>query len=57
MHVKEWMKQRLVLSGCMLIGLFLLGMITAEEVLIPALSVSNEVSYTLVLDAGHGGCR
>lgn len=57
MHVKEWMKQRLVLSCCMLIGILLLGVVTAEEVLISALSVPNEVSYTLVLDAGHGGCR
>ena len=53
--MKEWMKQRFVLSGCMLIGILLLGIVTAEEVLIPALSVPNEGSYTLVLDAGHGG--
>lgn len=55
MRMKDWMKQRFVLSGCLILGILLLGIVTAEEILLPAFSVPDPHPYTLVLDAGHGG--
>lgn len=53
--MKKWMKQRLLLFGCLTAGIILLGIFTAEEMLMPVFSVSDSTKHTLVLDAGHGG--
>lgn len=55
MRVKDWMKQRFVLLGCLFVGIVLFGIFTAEEMLLPVFSVPDSEEYMLVLDAGHGG--
>lgn len=55
--MKDWMKQRFVLLGCLVAGIVLFGIFTAEEMLIPVFSAPESAERVLVLDAGHGGCR
>ncbi|MGN1013923.1 MAG: hypothetical protein ACI4PM_01040 [Butyricicoccus sp.] len=55
--MKKWMKQRFVLTAWLMGSVVLMLFLSSGEQILPVFSASDAEEKTLVLDAGHGGCR